>query len=157
MICITLLLASIPVSAFEDAAIDPVLGSAEMFFLSLKSRNFPVVWNLLTARSRGRIAEEVYDASSSSGGTMTRAEIEQDFAGSGIVSTSYWSAFLDTFDPEMILEESRWEIGSLKEHAATIIITHKRASTPAVLKLSKEDGIWKVGLVETFWARKALW
>jgi hypothetical protein len=36
---------------------------------------------------------------------------------------------------------------------AEILLTHHGADRPATLKMFREDGGWKAGLVETFWSR----
>jgi hypothetical protein len=36
---------------------------------------------------------------------------------------------------------------------AEILLTHRGAEHPAVLKMFLETGGWKAGLVETFWSR----
>ncbi|MBP2684153.1 MAG: putative cytosolic protein, partial [Deltaproteobacteria bacterium] len=56
-------------------------------------------------------------------------------------------------DPDIALEHSRWEIGSVGKDRAEILLTHHGADHPARLQLFREDGGWKVGLVETFWSR----
>ncbi len=147
-----------PVStaAQESNSLNQVLGSAEEFFQSLKDRNFILSWQLLTKKSRDTIINDVYKASRKIGGTTAKEEIGKDFESAGIISLNYWNAFLGSFDPDMVLEESRWEIGFIKPDKAEILITHRRSRVPAVLGLSREDGIWKVGLVETFWTRKFL-
>jgi hypothetical protein len=140
----------------ESNSLDQVLGSAEEFFQSLKDRNFILSWQLLTKKSRDTIINDVYKASRKIGGTTAKEDISKDFESAGIISLNYWNAFLDSFDPDMVLEESRWEIGFIKTDKAEIVITHKRSREPAVLSLSREGGIWKIGLVETFWTRKFL-
>jgi hypothetical protein len=145
------------VSARAEDPADAVLDSAERFFLSLKDRNFSLTWRLLSEKSRETIISDVDKASRKIGGAATAEEIRNDFETSGVISANYWDAFLNTFDPDMILEESRWEIGFIKNNKAEILITHRKSREPAVLSVSMEDNIWKVGLVETFWTRKSLY
>ncbi len=83
-----------------------------------------------------------------------KARIATDFSMGGIIARSYWNGFLDNFDPAMVLEESRWEMGKIKGKQAEIIITYQSAERPAILRMYKEDDRWKVGLVETFWSRR---
>jgi hypothetical protein len=47
-------------------------------------------------------------------------------------------------------------MGFLRKDKAEIIITYNKSRRPATLKMHKEKNTWKVGLVETFWPRKAL-
>jgi hypothetical protein len=138
----------------DSSSINSVLDSAEKFFLSLRAKDYKTTWDLLSKRSQETIIKDVYKASNKIGAKTTKENIQQDFNSSGVISQNYWNAFLDTFDPNMILEDSRWEIAFIKEHEAEITITYKKSEEPARLKIFKEDHIWKVGLVETFWTRK---
>jgi hypothetical protein len=56
----------------------------------------------------------------------------------------------------MVLEQSRWEMGFIKKNEAEIILMYKKSDRPTRLKMFKENDVWKVGLVETFWARGTL-
>lgn len=141
-------------NAQDDRFLNAVLAPAEDFFVALKNKKFDIAWSLLSKKSRETIINDVYKASTKIGGTTTKEDIERDFSGFGIISRNYWNSFLTTFDPNMILEKSRWEIGFIKELEAEIIITYKRSEEPAKLKIFNEDNAWKVGLVETFWTRK---
>jgi len=76
-----------------------------------------------------------------------------DFVEGGSIAREYWDAFLRNFDPDAVLEHSRWEIGSVGKDRAEILLTHRGAERPAVLKMFLEGGGWKAGLVETFWSR----
>lgn len=140
--------------AQDNSSINSVLDPAERFFISLKAKDYKHAWNLLSVKSQETIIRDVYKASSKIGATTTIEDIRQDFDNSGLISQNYWDAFLNTFDPNLILENSRWEIGFIKENKAEIIIKQKRSEEPARLKLYKENNKWKVGLVETFWTRK---
>jgi hypothetical protein len=71
----------------------------------------------------------------------------------GGIARDYWDAFLRRFDPDIALEQSRWEIGSVGKDRAEILLTHHGADRPARLKMFLEAGGWKAGLVETFWSR----
>jgi len=151
--CAAILLPFI-VNAQDSSSINSALDSAEKFFLSLRAKEYKTTWNLLSKKSQETIIKDVYKASNKIGAITTKESIQQDFNNSGVISQNYWNAFLDTFDPNMILENSRWEIAFIKEREAEITITHKKSGEPARLKIFKEDNIWKVGLVETFWTRK---
>jgi hypothetical protein len=140
--------------AQENSSINSVLDTAERFFISLKTKEYKPAWNLLSKKSQETIIKDIYKASNEIGANTTIEDIQQDFDNSGLISKNYWDAFLDTFDPNLILENSRWEIGFIKENKAEIIIKQKKSEEPARLKLFKENNKWKVGLVETFWTRK---
>ncbi|RJQ44810.1 MAG: hypothetical protein C4538_09415 [Nitrospiraceae bacterium] len=153
---IAAILALAPAGANDDITVSEVLESAEKFFLSLKGNDFHNVWRLLTEKSRLTIINDVYKSTRKIGGEITKDEIRKDFENSGMISSNYWRSFLNTFDPDMILKESRWEMVPIKKTTAEIIITHKKSREPAILSLKKENAVWKVGLVETFWTRKTL-
>lgn len=135
-----------------------ILDSAERFFIALKKGNFKTAWDLLSEKSHKTIIDEVYQASKKSGVNIKEEEIMYDFNSNGIIFNSYWRAFLNTdmFNTDMVLKQSRWEIGPVKENEAEILITYKASERPTRLKLFKEGSSWKVGLVETFWTRKTL-
>jgi len=80
--------------------------------------------------------------------------IDADLRVGGTISTSYWKAFLSNFDPSMVLEQSRWEVGYMQPERAELVLTYKRLSKPAYSQMFTEGADWKVGLVETFWRRK---
>lgn len=139
--------------------ISGILDSAESFFISLKTGDYKTSWRLLSQRSRETIVKDVYKATGKMGISITAQEIRSDFENSGMIANSYWkAAFNDTFDPDIILKESKWEMGKISKDQAEILITHIKArhSAPAHLKVLKENGAWTVGLVETFWVRKLL-
>ena len=134
--------------------IDRVLTSAETLFKSMKSRQYSRIWELLSLKSRNAIVSDTYKELKSSTGSYSEELVEKDFAAGDILSRAYWNAFLNNFDPVIVLEQSKWEIESISKDKAEIKITFKKADKPAILKMSREDGIWKVGLTETFWTRK---
>jgi hypothetical protein len=63
------------------------------------------------------------------------------------------AVFLRRFDPDAALSKSRWEMGEASDTEAYLLITHEGAEKPAVVRLYKEDGAWKMGLAETFWGQ----
>jgi len=117
----------------------------------MRARDYPAIWGLLSAKSRETIVGDVVKESRRVGeGTVDDAGIMRDFAGGGSIARAYWEGYLREFDPEMALKESRWEMGEVGEDTAEIRITYKRSERPAVLRMVREGGIWKVGLIETF-------
>ena len=108
----------------------------------------------LTTKSKDTIVDDVYKELIKSNNSYSRDQLKKDFDQNGNISKSYWDAFLTVFNPDMVLEESKWEMGLTEKDKSEIIITYKKAERPAILKMFKEDGQWKVGLVETFWTRK---
>ena len=135
----------------NDREIGRILAAAESHFQAMERMSYPAIWGLLTVRSKKTIISEVQKSSK---GVYTEEQIATDFSMGGIIARSYWNGFLDNFDPAMVLEESRWEMGKIKGKQAEIIITYQSAERPAILRMYKEDDMWKVGLVETFWSRR---
>ncbi len=108
----------------------------------------------MSEESHEKIIDDVYKDSKKMGLGIEKKTIIKDFKSNGAMFSNYWIAFHNNFDPDMILEQSRWEMGFIKKNQAEIIITYKKSENPAILKMFKEGGMWRVGLVETFWTRK---
>ena len=157
----------------DHPAVPAILARAESLFQSMKVRDYPAIFAALSAKSRGTIVAETTSALSAARqatpGKPSAADsppsapprdpapgpeaVRRDFVAGGPIARDYWDAFLRRFDPDAALEHSRWEIGSVGKDRAEILLTHHGADHPATLKMFREDGGWKVGLVETFWAR----
>ena len=161
-------------SSPEDSpAVPAILARAESLFQSMKSRDYPAIFAALSAKSREKIVAETTSALATAAkqappGKPTSDDIppalprdpapipeavRRDFVAGGPIAHDYWDAFLRRFDPDAALEHSRWEIGSVGNDRAEILLTHHGADHPARLKMFREAGGWKVGLVETFWSR----
>ncbi len=139
-----------PVPAEADA----ILAPADGLFKAMKSKDYAEIWPLLSARSCRVIVSDVHDAVRDEDVPQGSLEaIEKDFMAGGAIAGAYWAAFLSSFDPDTVLEESTWEIGEVRKQTAEITLIHKKAVHPARLKMFKENGQWKVGLVETFWGK----
>ncbi len=134
--------------------LNSILYSAEGFFISIKESDFDTSWDLLSDKSKNKIVNEVYDASREKGVKIERNVIRESFHQNGIIARNFWNAARTKFDPDMVLEESKWNIGYIKNSKAEINITYKKSSRPSQLKMFKERDVWKVGLVETFWTRR---
>jgi len=127
----------------------------------MKSRDYPAIFAALSAKSRETIVAETSSALAATDAPSASAKIPApgleavrgDFIAGGPIARDYWDAFLRRFDPDAALEHSRWEIGSVGKDRAEVLLTHHGAERPAVLKMFREDGGWKAGLVETFWSR----
>ena len=133
-----------------------ILRHAEDIFIALKTRHFADVWGLLTEKSKATIVREVYNSSRKMGAGIKITTVTRHFETGSAIAESYWNAFLENFDPDWILRQSKWDIGYIKSNSAELSILYKRSDRPVRLRMFLEDGIWKVGLVETFWARKLL-
>ena len=128
----------------------PILDTAEKFFISLKQRQYSVVWDLLSTKSHKTIINDIYKASKKLGENLEKTTIKNDFKKRGVHSNSYWDAILTEFDPDIILEDSRWEMGPVNKDKAEIILLHKKSKNPAILQMFKENEGWKVGFSESF-------
>ena len=145
----------------DHPAVPAILARAESLFQSMKSRDYPAIFAALSAKSRETIVAETVSALAASppphAPAMTHPPnpeaVRGDFVAGGPIARDYWDAFLRRFDPDAALEHSRWQIGSVGKDRAEILLTHQGADRPATLKMFREDGGWKAGLVETFWSR----
>ncbi|MEW6600612.1 MAG: hypothetical protein AB1499_06540 [Nitrospirota bacterium] len=140
----------------EYRALAPILSAAEKFFISLKAGDYDSAWDLLSDNSHRTIISDVYEATREINEDISRQEIADDFNSRGTMFKNYWNSFKRSFDADMILENSEWEMGIMKQEEAEIVITHNNAEGPTILKMSKEHNTWRVGLTETFWQRKSL-
>jgi hypothetical protein len=136
-----------------DSNIDAALDSAESLFRMMKAKNYEKIWSLLTQKSKDVIIDDVYKAEGTRAG-VTKKGIASDFNDGGPLSRSYWNSFFDNFNPDTVLAQSRWDIGKFEKDRGEIVIKYKKSEGPSILQMYKEHGSWKVGLVETFWARK---
>lgn len=137
----------VPVASPEAEA---VLAAAEGLFSAMKARNYPAVWRGLSAKSQRVIVKGVRKALAKVKIEATDAQVRDDFARGGELARGYWDAYLVQFDPRSALEESKWDMGKVKKDEAEIVLLHKKSDHPAILKMFREDGAWKVGLDETF-------
>jgi hypothetical protein len=151
------LLARSPIPAtaqIDHPAFAPILSAAESLFQTMKTRDYPATWRVLTTKSRETIVSETYDAVRNAGDPpVPKDRIRDDFAGGGPLCRQYWEGFLRRFNPDDALEKSRWEMGMVGKDRAEVLITRQGADRPAVLEMFLEAGGWRAGLVETFWSR----
>jgi hypothetical protein len=139
-------------TAASDA--DEVLGRGETFFRLLKEKNYGTLWGYLSKRSQATIiGDTMKNLGGASDVAVRKAEIEKDFSGAGNIARAYWSGFLAVFNPDSVLDESRWTIESVKKESAVIVLRHRKAEAPVQMRMVKEDGLWRIGLVETFWGK----
>lgn len=131
-----------------------ILESAENFFVYIEKGKYETAWKLLSEKSQMTIINDVYKSSRKVRQNFKKEEVINDFKNRGIMFNSYWSAFAGNFDSGIVLRDSLWEIGYIKQDNAEIVITHKKSEHPARLRMFRENNTWKVGLVETFWTRK---
>ena len=117
-------------------------------------------WDTLTRKSQNTIVDDVLKeiaklrSSQKDIKDYSKEEIFADFAAGGPLSKSYWDNFLVYVNPDIVLEKSRWDIGTIKANKAEISVKYKKSDSPAFLQVYKENNAWRLGLVETFWTRK---
>jgi hypothetical protein len=142
-------------SAEGHPAVPAILARAESLFQSMKAREYAATFASLSAKSQETIVAETVAALAASMKTAPpgRDAVRKDFLEGGPIARDYWDAFLRRFDPDDALEHSRWEIGAVKTDRAEILLTRHGSDHPARLKMFREGGGWKAGLVETFWSR----
>lgn len=129
-----------------------VLRPTERLFQAMKARDYPGIWDLLSSTSKAKITADVArEHARLKAGSIDNEEIARDFAEGGEIARAYWTGYLEQFDPDTALTRSRWEIGEIGDRQAEIRITYRDADRPAILKLTREEGRWKIGLAETFW------
>jgi hypothetical protein len=157
--CLALCLLFVPPSLVYEAHgkdVLPVLEAAESLFKAMKARNYPKTWDMLTLKSREGILDDVHKTVVKDGAKISRDDLRADFASGGPYATAYWGAYLNVFDPDSVLEHSKWDKVKANTNDAEVILHHKKSDHPAILKLFRENGAWKVGLEETFRPRRWL-
>jgi len=142
---------------YEQTELDNILHSAEKIFKFMVIKDFKGIWEGITEKSKKRITEDIYSYAEKQSkkekreNPLNKEMIFEDFNNCGPLSREYWHAFLENFDPNTVLEHSTWKMGKIKGNYAELIIHHKKSERPAIVQMYKEKGVWKLGLVETFW------
>ncbi len=136
-----------------NSVADEVLTAADKVFRDMKAKDYPAIWQGLTAKSRDEVVTRVRKGASKAGHEFTPEQLAQDFAAGGPQAQAYWDAYLEVFNPDMVLEESTWSMGPVEKNVASVIIQYKKSDNPAIIILRKEDGAWRFGLYETFGPR----
>ena len=129
---------------------EPLISSAESLFKAMKDKLYKEIWSLLTEKTKESIVDSVVKTSAKSGYQLDIESTRNDFSSGGPLAKAYWDAYVANFNPDMVLQQSTWKLGKIKKADAEIIIQHRKADKPAILKMKKEGGIWKTGLEETF-------
>lgn len=137
-----------------DKEVEKVLYAAEFLFKSMKVRDYKTVWNSITKRSKERIVDDVYKELTKKDDKYSKEQVSDDFGNCNVICSTYWKGFLESFDPNSVLEHSRWGIGFIKRNEAEVVLHYKKSDQPARLKMFRENNEWRVGLTETFWSRK---
>lgn len=140
----------------NEKEIEAILASAEDLFKAMKEKNYPALWNLLSNKSQDSIVGNIQKNAEKAGVGFSRDQINSDFLIGGLISRTYWNKYLTVFDPDIPLEQSKWDMDFLKENKAQIRLQYIKAGKPIFLQMYKESTGWKVGLEETFSAREWL-
>lgn len=150
-----LLLASCA-STQKNADSDPekILSAAEKIFFHMQDKNYPAIWGLLSAKSQSVIINDVRKGSKKAGFEQSNDDLLADFESGGPMAKAYWDNYLFVFNPDMVLRDCQWEMGQIKSNEAEVILKYKNSDRPAIIKLFQENNVWKVGLEETFGARR---
>jgi hypothetical protein len=133
---------------------DEILTAAENFFVFMKNKNYADIWNVLTHNSQKAILNDVWEKYNRQGRAFKKEELSANFKNGGVMAGAYWDNILAAFDPDIILEQSRWEMGKIKKDEAEIVLQYRKSVNPAILKLYREDSKWKVGWEESAGVRK---
>jgi len=144
----------LPDITFADKTEDEILSVAEGFFVALKEKRFADAWNLLTIKSKNTIVDEVYRGINKTNTKIGRDVVGEEFEKRGELFKIYWDAFSKKFDADTVLSQSVWNIGEIKQDISVLILRYKRSEYDSDLKIYKEDGQWRFGLVESYWSRK---
>ena len=140
------------VSAQYDEESVVVLTVAREFFGNIEEKKYSLLWDGITEKSRKAVVNLVYEEQPKTGNRLTRAAIRKDFENCSVLCKSFWKGYFSAFDAGLALNQSEWDIGTIKRSKAEVLITHRNAESPAKLKMVRESGEWKVGFTETFWS-----
>jgi len=131
-----------------------ILSAAENVFVQMKNKDYPAIWEGLSNKTKEVIINDVYKAAKKMKIEIAKDELISDFNNNGTNAKAYWDSYLNVFDPAVVLEQCKWYMSKVKADTAEIYILKKDSERPALLKLYKENGAWKLGLEESFGARK---
>ena len=140
----------------SEEEINNIFSSAESLFKAMELKDYTVIWQSLTVKSQQRIVDAVYRAIIKKGIDTQKDIIRKDFIEGGEIAKAYWDNYLEAFNPNIVINQSKWTFKTLKSDSAEIDILYKKSSNPATLKLNRENNTWKVGLEETFGARNLI-
>jgi len=140
----------------SEEEINSVLNSAETLFKAMKGKKYPVIWMMITEKTKKKIIDSTYRELKKAGNPVGKEIIEADFRKGDVIAAAYWEGYLLVFDPQIVLEQSRWTIGMIGRDKTEINIQFRKSRYPAIVKLFRENDQWKVGLEETFGARSLL-
>lgn len=131
-----------------------ILDAAEAVFQNMVKRDYPALWRGLTAETQRNIIRNVQKAEGKVGREHTEEQLRSAFRNGETLAREYWEAYLTQFDPKTVLNESRWSMGPVIKNRTEIILRHHKSDYDARLKMFREEGLWRVGLDETFSTRQ---
>ncbi len=151
--CVTFLpsnLSDCAAATEKDIETGLILSSAETLFKAMKAKDYPLIWTLLSQRSKDMIVASISRAEKQKNVEHKESDISNDLSSGESLAKSYWDAYVNQFDARLVLDESRWEIGEIKDTSATIRLYYRKSEVPTVLRMLKEKGKWVTGLMETW-------
>lgn len=132
-----------------------VLTATEKLFQFMKAKDYVAVWQGISRKTQDIIINDVRKAEKKASGVeIAKADLEKDFSSGGAFARSYWDSYLSVFDPDTVLQQSKWNMGKIEKNEAEVILHYKKSEKPAVIKIYKENNVWRVGLEESFGARR---
>jgi hypothetical protein len=144
----------------RDTQIDTILNSAESLFKTMKVKDYKGIWAYLSGPSRVTVVNDTYKALVANSPAVkpdmqySKEMVESDFRSGGPIAKAYWDAYLQNFNPDWLLEQSKWQMGKIEKGKAEIVIQYRKGEGPVNLQMVAENGKWRVGLMETFRSSK---
>jgi hypothetical protein len=145
----------------DQAQQEQILSAAENLFVLMKNKNYTAIWSVLSKKTQAAIVNDVRKENEKANKKNTKANLEtnkdaifNDFLTGGDNAKAYWNNFLTVFNPDIVLERCKWEMGKTGKNEAQLLLLHKTSEKPAIIKMFKENNEWKVGLDESFSVRK---
>lgn len=134
---------------------EAILTATENLFQSMKARDYIAVWKCISFKTRESIVNDIRKAiKKKSGPEIQKDELRKDLSSGGAIAKEYWDSYLHVFDPDIVLQQCKWDIGKIEKDYAEVILQYKKSDKPAVLKIYREENAWRVGLEESFGARR---
>ena len=130
-----------------------VLTPAFSFFMNLKEHNYDKLWGILTINSKKYIVGGIEKSFKKNSVKIGEKKIYIDMSKGGYIAKAYWTGFLKTFKPDMVLKYSVWKVKSIGSKKAEIEIDYKYGKAPTIFDIYKEKGKWRFGLIESLYGR----
>ncbi|OPY85386.1 MAG: hypothetical protein A4E71_02119 [Smithella sp. PtaU1.Bin162] len=132
-----------------------ILTATENLFQFMQSRDYASIWSGISLKTRGIIIKDVQKAEKkATGAEIDKQKLESDFQIGGPFAKSYWDSYLSVFNPDIVLQQCKWEMGKIEKSEAEVILQYKKSEKPSVIKVYRENNAWRVGLEESFGSRR---